>query len=283
MADYRNPTAVITGASSGFGRAVTERLLSEGWNVCMIARSVDTMKEIALNYIDKSVLDSRTKIIKCDVLIPDQILDACKQIKIWSNDNINFLFNNVGGLKGDKNLQNTSASDLDYGYNLNVKPTFLFTQQLLSSLKNGAKYNKCTNNGIYDASIINVSSIGSKINEKSIDIVYSITKSAINQLTKLNALDLSKYKIRVNCITPGLIPTSLHDKQMGMDNESVKGMYLSIAKITPLGKIGTLNDLVEMVCFLIDKKKSGWITGQIYDLDGGISLRGAFSMLKSLM
>ena len=204
------PTAVITGASSGIGAAVAINLIKDGWNVCMIARSYDKMKNITEKYKN---LNNHVKIIQCDALKPSQIISSCKQIKLWSDNNVNLLFNNIGGPSNNSLggcLEECTLNDWNNILNLNLRTSFLFTQQLLSSLKNAATIPCKYNNNIYDACIINNSSVAAKdISFYSVSIPYSISKSAINQLNKLNALELSKYKIRVNCIAPGNIKTPI--------------------------------------------------------------------------
>lgn len=278
-ANPNNPTAVVTGASSGFGAAITERLLSNGWNVSMIARSTDKMKEIASKYIDDINDECRVKIIKCDVLISSEIINSCKIINKWSNNKINLLVNNVGGLKGDAGFENTTTKDLQYAFDINLKSTFLFTQQLIESIKNGSKYILKKDNKIYDGSIINIDTLATKVNEI-MDIPYQITKSGQQHLTKITALYYSKYKVRVNGLSPSVIPTPIHIKMMG--KEALPQFYGDFKKITPLNEIGKIKDLVEVVQFLSEKNKSGWITGHIFNIDGGLSLVSALSLTANL-
>ena len=137
---------MITGASSGIGKALAIDLISSGWNVCILARSENKLKEIANEYNSN---DIDIKVIKCDVQESAQILSACKQIKEWSGDTLNLLVNNVGGGSGMGNsLENITIKDWDFDINLNLRSAFIFTQQLLSSLKNTSK-TPLKYNGIY--------------------------------------------------------------------------------------------------------------------------------------
>eukprot|EP01084_Bolivina_argentea_P181191 312963_1 len=261
------PTAVVTGASKGIGRGIAISLIENGWNVCMIARRLDKMKRNTAKYDNKN---NRIKLIKCDVVNPSEILETCKQIKSWSNDNINLLVNNVGGGGAGfgQNLETTKLKNWEYTMNLNVRSTFLFSQQLTSSLKNAAKTPCKYNDNIYDASIVNLSSIaGVESASYNALMSYSVSKAAVNQLTKLNALELSKYKIRVNALLPGFIPT------WRMPNpEDQEKMLKNAVKRYPIGRIGKVDDIVQMVAFLSNKNQSGWITGQLIRMDGGSTL-----------
>ena len=114
----KRPIAVITGASSGIGKALAIDLISSGWNVCILARSENKLKEIANKYNSN---DIDIKVIKCDVQESAQIVSACKQIKEWSGDTLNLLVNNVGGGSGMGNsLENISIKDWDFDINLNL-------------------------------------------------------------------------------------------------------------------------------------------------------------------
>eukprot|EP01084_Bolivina_argentea_P079613 144380_1 len=273
----KRPIAVITGASDGIGAGIAVELIENGWNVCILARSLDKMKKLTSKYDNTN---NQIKHIKCDVLIPSQIFSTCKQIKSWNNDKLNLLVNNVGGGPGPrKNLKRTTLEEWDYTLNLNLRSTFLFSQQLLSSLKNAAK-NPCKYNGnIYDASIINLSSAASKDSAfyKS-TMSYSVAKAGINQLTKLNALELSKYKIRVNAILPGWIRTSLFERN-GLSKEQTDFVMKQFVKLHPIGRVGSIDDVVQVVKFLANQKQSGWITGQLIGSDGGWTLLSGFSKL----
>ena len=166
-------------------------------------------------------------------------------------------------------FHNMSVENWDHDINLNLRSSFLFTQQLLSSLKNAAK-SPCKYNGnIYDASVINVSSVASTdptLHE--IAMVYSVAKAGLDQLTRLNAHELGKYKIRVNGLKLGSVRTGIMEAA-GLSKEEVDETYNVAAKAMILNEIGSLDDVSEMVKFLAMKNKSGWMTGANIDLNGG--------------
>ena len=100
--------------------------------------------------------------------------------------------------------------------------------------------------------------------------IYIVAKGAVDTFTKCAALELAQYNIRVNCISPGVVSTE-YGINMGFPQKAYKQFVEESAKYTPLQKFGTTNDVTELVLFLSDNSKSGWITGQIIKLDGGRS------------
>lgn len=99
---------------------------------------------------------------------------------------------------------------------------------------------------------------------------YAVAKGAVDTFTKCAALELGDKKIRVNCIAPGVLKTNF-GVNMGFPKESADAFVEQSGKLTPLQRYGTCNDVTQMVLFLVDNDKSGWLTGQIINLDGGRS------------
>ena len=115
----------------------------------------------------------------------------------------------------------------------------------------------------HEGSIINISSMWG-IAGASCEAVYSASKSALIGLTKSLAKELGPSGVRVNCIAPGLIET---DMTAALSADTVEGLVSE----TPLGRIGTPEDVVNLVCFLVSKRAS-FITGQVISVDGGFIL-----------
>ena len=164
------------------------------------------MKKIAKEYQTTS---NSIKVIKCDIQQPQQIIDACKQIKSWCNNNLNLLVNNAGGGSGsDNSLENITVENWDFDLNLNLRHTMIFTQQLISALRYAAANPIKYNGNVYDGSVVNISSAASTDTVWSVSIAYSVAKAGLDQLTRLNAMELAKYKIRVNGLKLGGVKTN---------------------------------------------------------------------------
>eukprot|EP01084_Bolivina_argentea_P011011 20563_1 len=260
------PIAVVTGASSGIGAAICRKLLSsttEKWKIIMIARTESKMKAVANNN-QQNVL-----IIPCDVSIPKNIIQNCiPTIQNWlkqqNTEYIDVLINNVGGIvSADSNTLECNLDDWNKIMDLNLTSTWLFTKYMLPYINN-SKNNKYK-------SIVNIGSISG---DRASDtwLTYHVSKSAVAQFTKCAALHCAnKYKnIRINCLAPGWIETGLHQKFMGKGvADGARNLFVSM---TPLGKVGTEDDIVNATEFLMNSQKSGWITGQVIRMDGGMSL-----------
>ncbi|EIE23332.1 NAD(P)-binding protein [Coccomyxa subellipsoidea C-169] len=97
---------------------------------------------------------------------------------------------------------------------------------------------------------------------------YSVSKAAVDMLTKASALELAPKGVRVNAINPGTVQTGIFTTA-GFTQEQAAAYMVKSAGVTPLGRVGTPEDVAELCYFLTDKAKSGWLTGQCIVLDGG--------------
>ena len=149
-----------------------------------------------------------------------------------------------------KPFENLKASDFSRDYELNVLGLINIIQF----------YKKYLNN---ESSLVFISSVAAQVGMK-FHASISMCKSAIEGLTRSLAAEFSP-KIRVNCIAPSIIDTKLSSKILR--NDSIKE---SISNNHPLKRIGNVNDISNMIEFLLSNK-SGWITGQTMHVDGGMS------------
>ena len=188
MSSIRRPTAVVTGASSGIGAALCRYLLSNNWEVCMIARSKSKMEEIARMYPSEL-----SKIIVADLSINEQTKDVCPKIISWCNNNLSLLVNNAGmGVKGTSTQIVRSINWIT----INLTSVFILTKYLLPALKQGNKNRRHTN---YDSSIINIGSVAAS--QVYPHLIHIQLQNGLEHLTKLNCLEFAPFGIRVNCIS----------------------------------------------------------------------------------
>lgn len=255
------PTAVVTGASSGIGAALCRHLLANDWEVCMVARSKDKMEAIASVY--PSYL---SKILVADLSDNKQTIAACKEILLWCNNNLSLLVNNAGAGKQGVSTENCGIEDFEWIMRLNLTSAFILTKYLLPALKYGFKNRRHTN---YDSSVINIGSIAGSSAFPSFT-PYCIAKSAMDHLTKLNSLEFAPHGIRVNCIAPATVITNWH-KNSGMSDDEAVAYYERAHAAHPIGRAGTVKDIVDMIMFLANGSKTGWVTGQVITMDGGRS------------
>lgn len=92
----------------------------------------------------------------------------------------------------------------------------------------------------------------------------------MDHMTKLNSLEFAPFGIRVNCIAPATVITNWH-KNSGLTDKEAVDYYERSHAVHPIGRAGTVGDIVDMIMFMADGSKTGWMTGQVVTLDGGRS------------
>ena len=248
--------SVVTGASSGIGAALSKRLLNDGWKVAMISRSIDKMENLISNHEQRN----NAIIIGADLSDSTECKNACQKVSEWliSGDNkLDLLVNNAGAAKLNTTLENVDIDSWNWSFNLNVTSAMLMSKYLHEHMLDN------NNNG----SIINMGSI-SGVQPFVGSLSYCTCKAAIDHMTRCMALELKDKGIRVNCIRPSTIETNFHENG-GWTKEKAKDYYNKTASLHNTGLIGDVNDVIELILFFADYKKSRWITGQCVTMDGG--------------
>lgn len=262
---YNMPTAIVTGASAGIGAGTTARLLRDGWNVILIARSTDKMQKLVSNYPSSSY-----KIISSDLSKPELLLTKIiPEIKEYiSSNTIDLLVNNAGGTHGGSKKKYRSNENLLSSFNWHIN-LMLTTPYLLT------RYLSNMNLFSNKASVINIGSLAAHYGSKD-SMAYAIAKNGVQGLTKCLAFELArknKKNVRVNNLELGYVKTDIAKQSVPNITQQQEDLFWnSFGKVTPLQRSGTVKDIVEMIIFLADDDKSGWITGQDIVIDGGISL-----------
>lgn len=241
----KNKTAIITGCSRGIGRAVLELFLSNNANVIACSRKYEGDKFIDL----KKKFKDRLKFFYFDLQNIEEVREQAKLI-ISQNNEIDILVNNAGAIHTSL-FQMTKIEDMKALFDINFFSQLAFTQIIIKKLIK-SKY----------ASIINISS-NAALDFFEGRISYSATKSALITASKILSKELGRYKIRVNCVAPGLTDTDLMK-----DSHSDKLIEETINK-TSLRKIAKPNDIAELVLFLASNN-SRHITGEVIRIDGGL-------------
>ena len=178
---------------------------------------------------------------------------------------IDLLVNNVGGGKLGETLENTSIEQWNEMITLNLSSTYFMTQAAL----------KCI---APNACIINFSSILASRPANGLG-PYCIAKAGVEMMTKTMALELAPKNIRVLCIAPATIQTNFHTGA-GMTQDAADKYYINSASTHPIGRIGQPSDISELVVFLADNTKAGFMTGSVIPVDGGRLLTSAIAKLN---
>ncbi|GAB4190103.1 MAG: 3-oxoacyl-[acyl-carrier-protein] reductase [Simkaniaceae bacterium] len=245
----KNKRALVTGGAKGIGREISVTLAKEG---AEIAVSYRTGKEEALK-LQKEILEGGGK---CHIFYGD--FQTEEDVKNFFNDvlkqlgAVDIVINNAG-ISGREDLFELSGKNLEHVFSVNVVVPFLFTKEAALHMKE---------NNIA-GSIINISSIAGIITSKG-KIAYSVSKAALNMLTKKSAVSLAPFGIRVNAVAPGVIAAGMNEKAM----QENKAKWEKKIQNIPLQRPGTPADEASAVAFLASEEAS-WITGHILVVDGG--------------
>ncbi len=242
--------AIITGGAQGIGLAIAARFLQEGAHV-VIADIDAKAGEEAQKRFGK---DGACKFISCDV---GQKLDIHNLVASTLDefDHIDILVNNAGTIVSADFLD-IEEKDFDRVLNINLKGAFMCAQAVARQMV------KQVNEGEEPGTIINMSSINAVFAIAN-QVPYSVSKGGLNQLTKVMALSLAQYGIRVNAIGPGSIMTKILEA-VAHDEEARH----KILSRTPLGRIGEVDEIASIAAFLASSDAS-YITGQTIYADGG--------------
>lgn len=249
----KDKVAIVTGATSGIGRATAVLFAQEGAKVVAVGRrpaegeaTVTTVRQNGGEGIFVRADVSKTLDVKALV---SKALAAYGRIDI--------LFNNAG-INADsakKPLADLSEEDWDLTMDVNVKSVFLTSKYVIPEMMKGG-------GGV----IVNASSNAGLVATKNRS-VYIASKGAVTQLTKSMALDYAPFGIRVNCVCPAFVETEMTLAFAESARKDPK-VWESILDRHPIGRIGTPADVARAVVFLVSDESS-WITGTALIVDGG--------------
>ena len=247
MPNFSNQTVLITGGARGIGLALCEAFLKEDANVAFCAtsdESINKAKEYFKNYDSKKILALKADVSKqedCTNLV-NKTLETFKQIDV--------LINNAG-ITRDNLLIRMKEEDFDKVIDINLKGAFSMLKEVARPMMKARK-------GV----IINMSSIvGQSGNAGQIN--YSASKAGLIGLTKSAAKELASRNIRVNAIAPGFVKTEMTAKLPQEVQEAA-------LKMIPLNRFAEVQDIAQAALFLADGNRSGYITGQVLAVNGGL-------------
>lgn len=253
-----NPTAIITGAGGGIGRAIAETLGADGWFVV-----VNDINTAGCKQTENNIISNGGKAISviADIGQEETVKDLYSQIRSSTGHCANLLVNNAG-VQTWSPLTELSTDDWNKTINTNLTGCFLMTKYFAREII--ASNTDSDSPAHPAASIIN---IGSGCNTLAFPnlVDYSASKGGIEMMTKTAALELGRHGIRVNCIAPGAIST---DRTAAETSDYEK----SWSQLTPLQRTGQPEDVANAVALLCDPR-AAFISGQTIGVDGGLFSR----------
>lgn len=243
MARSLRPAALVTGAASGIGRAIAERLLDDGWAVAAfdlprsgLARAFAKSAHVAL--IEGDVADAAA-------------VERAVAGTVTAFGRLDGLVSNAGIMKR-KPIGKLSLADWQRVLDVNLTAAFLFARAAEKALRRTK------------GAIVTIASTRALMSEPNTE-AYSATKGGLVALTHALALSLGP-DIRVNCISPGWIETGDYSKLRQRDHTQ-----------HPAGRVGKPDDIAEIAALLLDGKRSGFVTGANFVVDGGMTRKMIYS------
>ena len=229
---FAGRVAVITGGSSGIGLATAKRFVNEGAYVFITGRRENEL-DAAVKEIGRNVTGVRGDVsILADI---DKLYAAVKQEK----GKVDIVFANAGTGKFAP-LGQITEEHFDKQFDVNVKGLLFTVQKALPLLRPGGSI------------VLNASIVATKGNQAF--SVYSATKAAVRSFARTWCVDLKDRKIRVNAISPGVVPTPGYNSSLGMTQEQVDQFVQGSISGIPLGRPGTADEIAKAVLFLASEE-----------------------------
>ncbi|WP_270373699.1 SDR family NAD(P)-dependent oxidoreductase [Marinicauda sp. Alg238-R41] len=250
--------AIITGGARGIGAACARRFVEEGVRVVIADVEEDAGEALAK---DLDAGKGRALFVDCDV--SDKLAVANLMAETRSAfDRVDVLINNAA-IVADGDILDLEVADFDRVMGVNLRGAFLVARavarQIVGQIEDESmRSDECRKR----YAIVNMSSINAQVSIPN-QLAYSMSKGALNQMTKSMALALASQGVRVNAIGPGSINTDLL-KAVSDDKVALE----RIMSRTPLGRLGDPDEIASIAWFLASKDAS-YITGECIYADGG--------------
>lgn len=224
-----NQTVLITGATSGIGKATAELLASKGFRLILCGRRTERLNELSVQ------LNQQTEVqtLQFDVRDRDEISNAISTLPNKFSQ-IDILINNAGNAHGLDPIQTGNLDDWDAMMDINVKGLLYVSKAIIPQMIE-------RNNGF----IVNIGSTAGKEVYPNGN-VYCASKHAVNALNKGMRIDLNKHNIRVSAVHPGLVETEFSEVRFKGDTERAKKVYQGYQPLKP-------EDIADIIHFVITR------------------------------
>ena len=246
MGKLDGKVAVITGGSSGIGKAIAILYAKEGADVVIVSRKEEALKEVC------KLNEKKISYVIGDITKDESVKKLVDYVK-KKFEKLDILVNNAGWCPVQP-LKEIKISDYDKAFDLDVRALVNITIEFLPLILQ-AKGN-----------IINLSTVGASHRAANLSM-YLGAKGAVENFTRCWALELAKDGVRVNAIAPGAIETNIWN-MTDLSLEDAKKHKKSMEQHIPCGRFGTPEEVANVALFLASNEAS-YVTGSIYNVDGG--------------
>jgi len=246
---FREKSVIVTGATSGIGRATAEAFGREGARLVLVGRDEQALAEVAaaVSSPGAAAIPCRADVTAEDApaAIVGRAVDAFGGLDVLVN---------AAGIIATGALDATTDDVWDQMMAINLRAPF--------RLMRAASPHLAARKG----SVVNVSSVNGMRSFAGV-LAYCVSKAGVDQLTRCAALELAPLGVRVNAVNPGVTVTNLH-RRSGMP-EAQYAAFLERSKTThPLGRPGNPEEIASLILYLASDR-AGWMTGETIPIDGG--------------
>jgi len=250
--DFAGRVVVVTGATSGIGRATSLRFAESGATIVAVGRKQEALAEVSAE-IQRA--GGTPLAIQADLMTEAAASEiVAKALEQFGG--IDVLVNAAGHISSGT-IETTSLDAWDKMLDINLRAVFRLMQQTLPLLIERR------------GNIVNVSSVTGLRSFPGV-LAYCVSKAGLDQLTRCAALELAAKGVRINAVNPGVVVTEIH-KRGGMDEEQYAAFLEHSKETHPLGRVGKPGEIADLIVFLASDRAS-WITGVTYSIDGGRAL-----------
>lgn len=240
--------ALIVGGSSGMGLATAELLLQQGVAVDIVGNNPEKLATAQTQLGSHGNLTTH-QVDLLDGLAVDRFIEHI------SGQTYDYLVNAAGTFSPNAFVAHTTA-EYDAYANLN-KASFFITQTVVKNMQQQSH-----------GAIVNIGSMWAKQAVKATpSSAYSMAKAGLHALTQHLAMELADDQIRVNAVSPAVVKTPIYNAFI--NPAEVDEALAGFDSFHPIGKIGTAKDVAQSIVFLLSDQ-ANWVTGAIWDVDGGV-------------